>query len=260
MSRRPPSHRTTLYCRSRRSCRQGRHKGKRRPAPAMPHIRKRSLSQLYPAVFQQLASSTDAQKQQILSFGAQLDRKQGHDGLLHKSRVRDICHREWCAAGDVYQLPENFNGDYLAIANADMNSDKSELYMAQDVNYERAQSMADGTSRTVLIIKRTHNGNQSPNWWYQTTNQDYMEDFSCRTVARSTTRAAASQRMFPHRSTMRTADMAPTRIVFAIAFHHRTQLQLSESDDPYGILETGDGSMVAHARDSIIHSFVQLFA
>jgi hypothetical protein len=30
---------------------------------------------------------------------------------------------------------------------------------------------------TNLTITRTHNGNQSPYWWYQTTNQDYMQIF-----------------------------------------------------------------------------------
>ena len=39
------------------------------------------------------------------------------------------------------------------------------------------RSVADGTLTDSLIIKRTHNGNQSPYWWYQTTNQDYMQIF-----------------------------------------------------------------------------------
>jgi hypothetical protein len=80
------------------------------------------------------------------------------------------------ATGDVYQLPSNFNGDYLAIANADINSDKSELYMAQDIAYT-ASIDSSGTLTDSLIINRTHNGNQSPYWWYQTTNQDYMQIF-----------------------------------------------------------------------------------
>ena len=50
------------------------------------------------------------------------------------------------AAGDVYQLPQNFNGDYLAIADADINSDKSELYIAQNVSLD-AQIGADVTDQ-----------------------------------------------------------------------------------------------------------------
>jgi hypothetical protein len=80
------------------------------------------------------------------------------------------------AAGDVYQLPSNFNGDYLAIANADINSDKSERYVAQTVTYD-ASIGSDGTLTDNLVINRVHNGNTSPYWWYQTTNQDYLQIF-----------------------------------------------------------------------------------
>ena len=48
--------------------------------------------------------------------------------------------------------------------------------MAQDVTYD-ASIGSDGTVTDDLTIKRTHDGNQSPYWWYQTTNQDYMQVF-----------------------------------------------------------------------------------
>jgi hypothetical protein len=133
------------------------------------------LAKLYPALFQQLASSTDAQKQQVL--GLALNWISNKDLMFY---FTDPAFEAFVsangAAGDVYQLPQNFNGDYLAIANADINSDKSELYMAQDVNYV-ASIGSDGTLTDNLIIKRTHDGNASPYWWYQTTNQDDMQIF-----------------------------------------------------------------------------------
>jgi hypothetical protein len=133
------------------------------------------ISQLYPAVFQQLASSTDVQKQEIL--GLALGWIANKDVMFYFTNPAfETFATANGAAGDVYQLPENFNGDYLAIANADINSDKSELYVAQDVTYD-ASIDSSGTLTTNLVIKRTHNGNQSPYWWYQTTNQDYMQIF-----------------------------------------------------------------------------------
>ncbi len=133
------------------------------------------IAQLYPAVFQRLASSTDAQKQQILALAVSWIANK--DAMVYSTNPAfETFATANGAAGDVYQLPENFNGDYLAIANADVNSDKSELYMAQDVTYD-ASIDSSGTVTDSLIIKRTHNGNQSPNWWYQTTNQDYMQIF-----------------------------------------------------------------------------------
>jgi hypothetical protein len=134
------------------------------------------LAQLYPAILQQLASSTDAQKQQMLGLAG--------DWVSHKDLMFyatnpafETFANTYGVTGDVYQLPQNFNGDYLAIANADINSDKSELYIAQNVSYDAAIG-SNGTLTTNLTITRTHNGNQSPYWWYQTTNQDYMQIFA----------------------------------------------------------------------------------
>ena len=81
------------------------------------------------------------------------------------------------ATGDVYQLPQKFNGDYLAVVNADINADKSELYVSQKINFD-AEIGADGTVSDHVTIDRTHGGNKSPYPWYQTTNQDYLQIFT----------------------------------------------------------------------------------
>jgi hypothetical protein len=133
------------------------------------------LAQLYPMILQELTSSTDAQKQQML--GLALNWISNKDVMFYATNPTfETFANTYGATGDVYQLPQNFNGDYLAIANADINSDKSELYMAQDVMYDAAIG-SDGTLTTNLAITRTHNGNQSPYWWYETSNQDYMQIF-----------------------------------------------------------------------------------
>ena len=133
------------------------------------------LAQLYPAILQQLASSTDAQKQQILELA--LNWVSDKDVMFYATNPAfETFANAYGATGDVYQLPQNFNGDYLAIANADVNSDKSELYVAQDVTYDAAIG-SDGTLTDNLTITRTHNGNQSPYWWYKTSNQDYLQIF-----------------------------------------------------------------------------------
>lgn len=133
------------------------------------------LEQLYPAIMQQLASSTDAQKQQILDLA--LDWISNKDLMFYfTDPAFETFAESYGAAGDVYQLPQNFNGDYFALADADINSDKSELYVAQDVSYDAAIS-ASGTLTDTVTVTRTHNGNESPYWWYQTTNQDYIQVF-----------------------------------------------------------------------------------
>jgi hypothetical protein len=136
---------------------------------------KEILTQLYPAILQQLASSTDAERQEIL--GLALNWISNKDIMFYFTNPAFETFAEtYGATGDVYQLPENFNGDYLAVVNTDINSDKSEFYIAQKITYA-ASIESDGTLTDSLIINRTHNGNTSPYWWYQTTNQDYLQLF-----------------------------------------------------------------------------------
>jgi len=85
--------------------------------------------------------------------------------------------QQYGAAGDVYQLPQKFNGDYLAVVNSDINADKSELYVSQAINFD-AEIGDDGTVSNHLTVSRTHTGNTSPYPWYQTTNQDYLQVFT----------------------------------------------------------------------------------
>lgn len=133
------------------------------------------LAHLYPAILQHLASSTDVQKQKILELA--LNWITNKDIMVYFTNPAfETFANAYGATGDVYQLPQNFNGDYLAIANADINSDKSEFYMQQNVSYDAAIG-SNGTLTTNLSITRRHNGNQSPLWWYRTTNQDYMQIF-----------------------------------------------------------------------------------
>ncbi len=84
---------------------------------------------------------------------------------------------QYGATGDVYQLPQKFNGDYLAVVNADINADKSELYVQQNINFD-AEIGSDGTVEDHLIVNRVHTGNTSSYSWYKTTNQDYLQIFS----------------------------------------------------------------------------------
>lgn len=136
---------------------------------------KEVLRSLAHAIFQQLASSTPDEQQELLSDAA--DWVGNKDAMVYfKDPDIESFVEAYGAGGEVDQLPQNFNGDYFALTNADINSDKSELYMAQSVSYDATIS-ADGIIADHVVIDRKHNGNQSPYWWYQTTNQDYIQLF-----------------------------------------------------------------------------------
>ena len=83
--------------------------------------------------------------------------------------------------GDAYTLPQNFNGDYFSVVNANVNGGKSDLSVAESVAWI-SQIDASGTLTDNLILTREHNGNTSPYWWYQTQNQVYLQLFVRRAV------------------------------------------------------------------------------
>ncbi|MBU6500267.1 MAG: DUF4012 domain-containing protein [Patescibacteria group bacterium] len=78
--------------------------------------------------------------------------------------------------GGVYALPNDFEGDYLAVANANIGGGKSDLFVREDVSLE-SQINEDGTVSDHLTIDRAHEGNKGSDWWYKTTNQDYLQVF-----------------------------------------------------------------------------------
>ena len=134
------------------------------------------LGQLSQAIFTNLASSTDAQKQELFSMALDWIAKRDVMAYFANPSLEQFVESN-NAGGDIYQLPQNFNGDYLSMADANIRGDKSDLYMEQSVSLD-AQIGADGTITDTLKIKRMDNGNQSPYWWYQTTNQDYLQVFT----------------------------------------------------------------------------------
>ncbi len=81
------------------------------------------------------------------------------------------------AAGKVFELPKNFNGDYLAAVNANIGGAKTDLFIKQKVIF-RTQLELDGSASNQLTVIRDHQGNKSPFWWYRLPNEDYLQIFT----------------------------------------------------------------------------------
>lgn len=81
------------------------------------------------------------------------------------------------AAGRVYSLPINFEGDYLAVVNANIGGGKTDLFMRNRVTLD-SQIDLKGTVTNHVVIQRSHHGYESPYWWYRVPNQNYMQVFT----------------------------------------------------------------------------------
>ncbi len=96
--------------------------------------------------------------------------------LFFKDQGLESFFEEYGAAGTTYVPPSNFEGDYLAIVDANINGGKSDLFVTQTVTLQ-SQLGASGTVTDHLVIDRNHQGDTSNDWWYKVPNQDYLQVF-----------------------------------------------------------------------------------
>jgi hypothetical protein len=133
------------------------------------------LKELVAAMFQRIGTLDDSQKETLIPMA--MNWINGKDVMLYsKNPVFESFFGTYGAAGTVTELPQNFEGDYLAVVDANIVGQKSDLYIAQNVDFE-SQINVDGTVSDSVIISRKHKGDQSPYWWYRAANQDYLQLF-----------------------------------------------------------------------------------
>ena len=133
------------------------------------------LRSLADALFAQFGASTDVTKQGLLTLA--LDWMSKKEVMAYfTDPVFENFITTHGAGGEVYRVPQNFNGDYLAAVDANVNGGKSDLYVSSTISWQ-SQINADGTIDDSVIIDRAHLGKTSPYWWYQVTNQDYLQLF-----------------------------------------------------------------------------------
>jgi hypothetical protein len=77
------------------------------------------------------------------------------------------------ATGKVAVLQPQQPHDYLAIVNANLGGEKTDLVMTQKVVLQ-SQLDVDGSVRNHLILERTHNGDDSNDPWHSATNLSYI--------------------------------------------------------------------------------------
>lgn len=79
--------------------------------------------------------------------------------------------------GSVYQLPDNFWGNYLAVVNANIAGGKSDAFVKEDV-FVNVDMDTLGNIFTNLEIQRTHSGNVMKESWWKANNNDYIQIFT----------------------------------------------------------------------------------
>ena len=81
---------------------------------------------------------------------------------------------EYDLSGKSFSIPKNWNGDYLAIVNANIAGGKSDAFIDQQIQLE-SQILDDGTISSNLTITRNHSGQNEKDWWYRAANKNYIK-------------------------------------------------------------------------------------
>ncbi len=137
---------------------------------------KAALQALESALLQKLKdASPDTRKAMFDLAGNWINKKDLR--LYSKDPAFETFFRSYAATGEVYALPGDFEGDYLAIADGNVGGGKSDLYMRQTVTFQ-SQINLDGTVSDRLGIVREHKGADGKYWWYKTPNWDYLQVFT----------------------------------------------------------------------------------
>ena len=80
-------------------------------------------------------------------------------------------------SGSVYALPETFNGDYLAVVNANVAGGKTDIFINQSVALESIITTG-GILTNNLTITRHHSGDTSEEELYRKLNQNFIKIFT----------------------------------------------------------------------------------
>ncbi|KKU21892.1 MAG: hypothetical protein UX31_C0010G0023 [Candidatus Nomurabacteria bacterium GW2011_GWA1_46_11] len=79
--------------------------------------------------------------------------------------------------GGVYQEPDAFVGDYLALVNANIAGGKTDIFVKQKAVLQSELS-ADGNVSNTLTVTRSHQGQNEVDPWYNHINQDFFKIFT----------------------------------------------------------------------------------
>ncbi len=79
-------------------------------------------------------------------------------------------------AGRIYEIPSQFNGDYLGITSSNIAGGKSDAVTKQKIKLE-SKILNNGKISNFLTIEKTHNGKNNQDYWYQKTNKSIIKTY-----------------------------------------------------------------------------------
>ena len=137
---------------------------------------KKILKVLTPILFERLGNLNEDQKSRLLD---KLTARFANKDIMVYFRDSTIENylQTLGAAGEVARLPDDFVGGYLAVANANVAGGKSDAFIDQQITLE-SKIDSTGLVKNHLVVRRSHGGENEKDWWYRSTNHNYLQIFT----------------------------------------------------------------------------------
>lgn len=137
---------------------------------------KRILSELAPSLQERLANLPEEKQTEFMRL-VQKWITTKELSVYFKDQAFQRFFDGYHATGRVADLPSDRNGDYLAVVNANIGGGKTDIFMHQKVVLQ-SQIGTDGVLSNHLTVTRRHTADEASAWWYQMTNQNYLQVFT----------------------------------------------------------------------------------
>lgn len=134
---------------------------------------KKILQDFTPLLLGRLKNISEDENEKLMELVARhLDKKSVQ--IYFRDKTLEALVKKYGVAGEIFNAPDYFAGDYLAVVNANVAGGKSDVFVRQTISL-KSQIDTDGLVHNELAVKRKHTGEGSKYSWYKAPNQDYMK-------------------------------------------------------------------------------------
>ena len=133
---------------------------------------KKILQDLTPELLARLKDLDDTKKEKLFAaLGEHLSQK---DIQIYftESDLRQSMEK-YGIGGAVFEIPQSWNGDYLAVVNANVAAGKTDAYITQSIALD-SRIDSTGTVTNKVTVERAHAGGRTKYSWYNVTNKNFM--------------------------------------------------------------------------------------
>jgi hypothetical protein len=156
---------------------------------------KNILSLFWEKLLEKNKNLTEEQKNAILN--AIFSNLESKDITLYfKNKEFQSFFENFDFAGRQQKLTSDFFGDYLAIADANPGSGKSDIFIKRNINF-KIQISNEGILRNVLEIERKNTASEKDFWWYKRPNIDYIQIFTPKNIEVLDVSGGENKKIYP---------------------------------------------------------------